>query len=181
MTNYDYPDTPAIDPLTGNVPYGSSGQLFATSDTTHTSPLTATDLTTGSSISTFTVSQLGYVKKFRLANYPACIWWDGTYAILLEATGGRIPNGGNPGQVLSKASFTDGDTEWIDPVSGGGTLTVAPVDKVRQDETTGVIPPRPTTDPNVLVFWDCWTEPTPVTSGTGGAYPRDLWIRRDAP
>ena len=32
-----------------------------------------------------------------------------------------IPTGGTTGQVLSKASGTDYDTEWITPASGGGT------------------------------------------------------------
>lgn len=58
---------------------------------------------------------------------------------------------------------------------GSGTNVVV------QNVTTGVIPPRPTTDPNVVVFWVCWTQPPVVTTGTGGAYANDIWMQRAAP
>ena len=38
----------------------------------------------------------------------------------LPAAGELVPDGGNNGQILAKASGTDGDTEWIDAPSGGG-------------------------------------------------------------
>lgn len=34
--------------------------------------------------------------------------------------GGDVPTGGTTGQVLAKASDTDGDTAWVDQASGGG-------------------------------------------------------------
>ena len=40
---------------------------------------------------------------------------DGGWADLIEVVdGSRLPNGGNEGQILSKASDDDGDYEWID-------------------------------------------------------------------
>lgn len=36
------------------------------------------------------------------------------------ADGSGVPAGGGDGQLLAKASLTDGDVEWIDPPSGGG-------------------------------------------------------------
>lgn len=91
----------------------------------------------------------------------------------------------NPfGQLAkSKAAHTSGTTynpdNWTatSSASGGGGSTNYAV----QNLTTGEIPPRPTADPNVLVFWICWTEPPRVTSGTGGALPNDVWFQRSAP
>lgn len=34
-----------------------------------------------------------------------------------------LPNGGTTGQVLAKASVTDGDVAWVDAASGGGAIT----------------------------------------------------------
>ena len=90
----------------------------------------------------------------------------------------------NPnGQLASaKSTHTSGETYdallWNAPSgSGGGGFTHFAV----QDVATGIIPPRPTSDPNVLVFWIGWSEPPRVTSGTGGAYPNDIWFQRSAP
>ena len=38
----------------------------------------------------------------------------------LAGAGGSVPTGGTTGQVLSKKSATDYDTEWKDAASGGG-------------------------------------------------------------
>lgn len=92
----------------------------------------------------------------------------------------------NPSGQLAKAliAHTSGSTydstKWQASTAasgGGGGNTNYAV----QDITTGAMPQRPTTDPNVLVFWISWTEPARVTSGTGGAYPNDIWFQRSAP
>ena len=93
----------------------------------------------------------------------------------------------NPsGQLVSALSaFTSGSTydatRWSTPASGGASSTGGATNYAVQNVTTGIIPARPTSDPNVLVFWICWTQPPRVTSGTGGAYPNDVWLQRTAP
>lgn len=54
--------------------------------------------------------------------------WNGTkWAPAADATGGSggssLPTGGTTGQVLAKASNTDGDVEWVDAASGGGSAS----------------------------------------------------------
>ena len=51
--------------------------------------------------------------------------WNGTaWAPAADVTGGSggtsLPTGGTTGQVLAKASNTDGDAHWVDAASGGG-------------------------------------------------------------
>lgn len=93
----------------------------------------------------------------------------------------------NPSGSLAKAlqahtsTSTYDATKWQVTASGSGSGTGSGTARVVQDPATGTIPPRPTSDPNVLVFWICWTEPARVTSGTGGAYPNDIWFKRSAP
>ena len=84
---------------------------------------------------------------------------------------------GTDGQWLGN---TLGTAAWKDLVIPPSTAA-GKVNFVLQDPTTGVIPARPTSDTTVLVLWVCWTEPARVTSGTAGAYPTDLWIRRVTP
>ena len=43
------------------------------------------------------------------------------------APGVGVPTGGTEGQVLAKASSTNYDTAWINPPSGGGGSSVAPI------------------------------------------------------
>lgn len=42
-------------------------------------------------------------------------------AAQLAALGGGLPAGGTTGQVLTKASATDGDADWQTPAAGGGS------------------------------------------------------------
>lgn len=78
-------------------------------------------------------SQQGFIPAFQ-ATIPHVKWHDGTYAgylssykgLLDEAVAAReaaqqaaianIPNGGTTGQVLTKASATDGHTTWQSPI-----------------------------------------------------------------
>ena len=90
----------------------------------------------------------------------------------------------NPSGALVKAlqahtsAATFDATKWT---TGSGGTGGSGTNVVVQNVTTGVTPPRPTSDPNVVVFWVCWTQPASVTSGTGGAYPNDIWMQRAAP
>ncbi|HEX9229199.1 MAG TPA: hypothetical protein VF885_21560 [Arthrobacter sp.] len=91
----------------------------------------------------------------------------------------------NPSGVLVKALQAHTSTSTFDATkwttgTGGGTGGSG-TNVVVQNVTTGVIPPRPTTDPAVVVFWVCWTQPAVVTSGTAGAYANDIWMQRAAP
>lgn len=56
------------------------------------------------------------------------------------AVGASIPDGGTTGQVLAKASDTDGDTEWVD-AGGGGPLVYK-----------GLLVQSGTSDPTVTVL-----------------------------
>lgn len=88
------------------------------------------------------------------------------------------PNGSLARALVTHTSGAEYDaTKWQATSSGGASGT----NFVVQDPTTGVIPNRPSSDPSILVFWITWTEPNRVTSGTGGAYPNDIWFQRTAP
>ena len=41
------------------------------------------------------------------------------------ATGAGVPSGGASGQILTKKSATDYDTEWADPASASKTFAIA--------------------------------------------------------
>jgi len=66
------------------------------------------------------------------------------------APGVGVPTGGTTGQVLTKASGTDYDTEWTTPEAGGGTVTDVQVNgvSVLQDGVAS-IPIASTTGPGV--------------------------------
>ena len=92
---------------TGSAPIGRGG----TGATTAAGARTNLDTTNANHISSGTLG---------LARLP------GANAIDTElpASGELVPSGGDDGQILAKASGTDGDTEWIEP-AGGGASTVA--------------------------------------------------------
>lgn len=49
--------------------------------------------------------------------------------------GDAVPPGGSIGQILTKASGTDYDTEWVEPTGGGGA-SIAPIGIACSDEET---------------------------------------------
>lgn len=91
----------------------------------------------------------------------------------------------NPNGQLARCNVNHTSVDPYDPTkwtaNSGGSAGGGSTNYVVQNLSTGEIPPRPTSDPNVLVFWICWTQPARVTSGTGGAYPNDVWLQRSAP
>lgn len=173
--------------------------IYAPSDTNRATPLTLVDAVGLQLPNPLISSPQGFIQSFQ-ATLPQVMWSGGGYAGYLNSyTGLRdaalaaqlaaetasakitasLPGGGLDGQFLGKV---DGNPAWTNlPVSSGGTGGSGKVDFVLQNETTGAIPARPTSDAKILVLWLTWTEPPRVASGTGGAHPHDVWIRRIAP
>ena len=88
-------------------------------------------------------SRQGFIPAFQ-ATIPQIKWSDGNYAGYLSSSKGlldeaiaarqaaetasisNLPAGGTAGQVLTKASDTNGDTRWGDATGGGGTGLMGP-------------------------------------------------------
>lgn len=104
----------------GYIANGATGQIFAPTDTTATTPLDITDLNgIAPAGNTLTASELGVLPAFRCAGFTVVDWVSGSYRIPLPAID-IIPPGGAAGQILAKVSGTDFEFEWIDPPVGGG-------------------------------------------------------------
>lgn len=88
---YIYEPFVAVDPNnTANVAANASGQLFATTDTGHTTPLTITDLNgLPASGNQLTTNGLGIGPAFQLA-VPEAIWWGGGAAVPLYSFKGVL-------------------------------------------------------------------------------------------
>ena len=61
---------------------------------------------------------------------------DSEWKSLEALTGEGVPAGGKAGQVLTKKSDTDYDTEWTEPTGGSGASTA--VDVSFDDSTTNI-------------------------------------------
>lgn len=104
----------------GNPAESAEGKVYAPSDTGATTPLAVTDLNGTPFIDNkITASALGVLPAFRVAGYVTVDWVSGSYRIPIPALD-QLPSGGSPGQILSKASSTDWDSQWVDPAAGGG-------------------------------------------------------------
>jgi hypothetical protein len=170
--------------------------LYNPSDTALTSPIAVTDTFGLPKANPVQVSPEGFLPAL-IATIPQIRWVAGGYSGYLNsfqgvlaaaqaaqaaaeaaaaAAGSGLPTGSD-GQFLGNVMGTPTWQELTIPTGTGTGRT----DYVYQNTTTGVIPARPTSDPAILVFWVCWTEPNRVASGTGGAHPNDIWIKRVAP
>lgn len=165
--------------------------IYNPTDTSRTTPLTLVDTAGLPLANPVTTTAQGFLPAFQ-ATISQVMWYAGGYSGYLNSYKGLLDAAlaaqaaaqaaaanslpiGNDGQWLGNNS---GAPAWKDlPALGGSGRT----DYVLQNTTTGVIPARPTADAGILVFWVCWTEPNRVASGTGGAHPNDIWIRRAAP
>jgi hypothetical protein len=78
--------------------------------------------------------------------------------------GGGIPGGGSSGEVLTKASDSDGDTTWAPG---------AAVNTIRYDDDLGEWPARPSDDPTVAYLW---IGPTFPAVGGPGEFVADVDI-----
>jgi hypothetical protein len=78
-------------------------------------------------------------------------------------TGEGVPPGGSTGQVLSKASDTDFDTEWTDGGTGSGTVTSVSV--VTANGVSGTVA-NPTTTPAISLTLGDITPSSVAASGT---------------
>lgn len=179
----------------GVVMTSASVTLYSPTDLSTSSPLALTDTFGVPLGNPVQVSAQGFIPAFR-AGIPQVRWVAGGYSGYLNsyqglldaalaaqaaaeqaATGasGGLPTGVD-GQWLGNTGGTPTWKALVIPPSSGGR-----VDYAVQNTTTGVIPARPTSDSSILVLWIAWTEPTRVSSGTGGAHPNDIWIKRVAP
>ena len=85
---------------------------------------------------------------------------DGNSWVNIPASGVGVPQGGNAGDVLTKASSTDYDAGWVAPyhIEVGTVSVTIPANKSTASVTTTV--------PSGYTFL-CWLTPAPV--GWGGA------------
>lgn len=131
MTIHVFPPFVAVDPSNPNVvAAGESGQVYATSDLTFTTPLTITSLN-DQPLTELEANNIGLVPGFRADCDGTCVWKSGLYVVPLMApqsilaaaqaaataaeasTINGIPAGGTAGQVLRKASNGAYDAAWF--------------------------------------------------------------------
>jgi hypothetical protein len=196
MPLYPFETQLAVSAINPEVVMQSSHLVFYDpSDTARVSPLALLDVNGQPRTNPVTTSAVGLVPAFQ-ASIPHVMWTDGTYSGYLSsyrgmldeaiaarqaaqasalAAGSVLPTGATEGQYLS---VTGGVPYWR-TLTSSGTGGSGRVDYAIQTGST--LPARPTPDPTIVVMWIGWTEPARITSGTGGAMPNDIWIRRDAP
>jgi hypothetical protein len=85
MTWYVYPSMVAVD-ATGNVLRSGSGQIFAESDESGTTPLPLRDLN-GLTITEIQINDLGLTESFQVEQ-PEVVWRSGSFAVPLSSPKG---------------------------------------------------------------------------------------------
>jgi hypothetical protein len=124
----------AVDPTNPqNVVQNGTGQVYALTDTGFTTPLPITDLA-DNELTELISNGIGLVQAFRADCADGqVVWASGEYAVPLMAPGAilaaaeaaaaaaaaailsTVPAGGTTGQVLTKDTDSDFDTEWTTP------------------------------------------------------------------
>lgn len=163
----------AID-ASGNAASNASGQIFAPTDASASTPLSPVDLFglpfPGDDI---VASSLGILPAFRINGFTAVDWVSGGFRISIPCID-QVPTGGATGTYLKKKSGSNYDVEWVAGTSGGGVDDVTAENippgsilYVRKSGSTW--PARPTSRADVIVIW-LGADPKPaiVSSGTGG-------------
>lgn len=131
MTIHIFPPFVAVDPSNPNVvAAGETGQVYATSDLTFTTPLTITSLN-DQPLTELEANQIGLVQGFRADCDGTCVWKSGLYVVpmmapksILDAAlaaaaaaaasaSNGVPTGGTVGQVLRKNSSGAYDASWF--------------------------------------------------------------------
>lgn len=131
MTLHIFPPFIAVDPSNpSTVAAGLSGQIYASTDLSFTTPLTITSLN-AQPLTELVSNDIGLVSGFRADCDGTAVWKSGTYVVPLmapqallqevqnaaaaaaAAASGGVPPGGSVGQVLRKASGASYDTQWF--------------------------------------------------------------------
>lgn len=131
MTIHIFPPFVAVDPSNPNVvAAGETGQVYATTDLTFTTPLTITSLN-DQPLTELEANQIGLVQGFRADCDGTCVWKSGLYVVpmmapksILDAAlaaaaaaaasaSNGVPTGGTTGQVLRKNSSGAYDASWF--------------------------------------------------------------------
>lgn len=170
---YVFPSVPAIDPTTGPI-FNTSGQVYAPSDTTFSTPLTVTDLA-GAPMTSVSIGEQAITAPFETVDVPIVVWKSGAYILTLwspqalidaaeaaaadaaasaassaavqdqlNAAPQLLPAGGSTGDVLYRAGERVG--VWAAPTGGtGGTGGVSDWNTLLNKPTT--FPPDAHTHP----------------------------------
>jgi hypothetical protein len=141
------------------VVFNTSITIYDPNDVNLVSPLALVDTRGLPLANPIPVNPQGFTPAFQ-ASLPQVMWAGDGYTGYMSSYQGLLAEA-QAAQAAATAAVTK--THYAIQTTGGG------------------IPPRPTADASVLVFWICWSEPARVTSGTGGALPNDIWIQRAAP
>lgn len=131
MTIHVFPPFVAVDPSHPTVvAAGETGQIYATTDLTFTTPLAITSLN-DQPLTELEANSIGLVPGFRVDCDGTCVWKSGLYVVPMMApdsilaaaqaaaaaaaasASNGIPSGGSTGQVLRKNSGGAYDASWF--------------------------------------------------------------------
>lgn len=145
MTWYGYDSQIALDQSTEQIARNAAGHVYATTDTTFSTPLTVTDLA-GVVRSEIIANGLGLIEEFRVEDHKLVVWKSGDFKTQLASISGIIadaeearasaaqalqdlqdyiaqnpalPAGRTPGTILG--TLTDNSLGWVSPTTGGGS------------------------------------------------------------
>lgn len=88
MTTYRYDSMPAIDDA-GTPARGATGQVYAVTDLTRSSPLLVTDLT-GITLANLRTNHLGILPPFMVEDHKEVVWKSGAHEQLLVSVSGIL-------------------------------------------------------------------------------------------
>lgn len=147
---------------------GAIGQVYDIQDTNNAAPLPVFTLSGASiALNQIIANNDGITPEFLVPGYKRVKWVSGQFELGMIASD-QIPEGGNPGQVLSKSSDIDFDVAWTDPlgVAPGGVDGQILVKDGSADYATR---------------WADAPEGTGGTGGTGGLGPGMVgFVRQNA-
>jgi len=169
MPTYLYGPNAALDFDSGLPLQDTWGTIYAPSDNYFTAPLTPISMI-GLPMDRVNVRN-GVTESFKLEGYPTVMWKsadvDNPIVISLDAQGGDVPPGGTSGQVLTKNSEADFDTEWraVTEYTTADTWEQVRVIVMADGTVKGipvwaeppVAPAKPGATPGSTLIWLSWT------------------------
>lgn len=122
MTDIPYRGIFAYDPTSGQLVTGGSGQVYATTDTTFSTPLAVKSLS-GVTMSSIGTTDIGMLDEFTVADQTTVNWKSGNYVVLLWSPAGMqaAVDAANAAVQSALASVQSLQTQVLALIQQGGS------------------------------------------------------------